>query len=68
MPYSNRIKTLEESYRLVNEQINNLQQSKLVDNDRLKKLTDARAKYFNELRELRRAQYEDSQNIDYGDE
>lgn len=67
MPYSNRIKTLEESYRLVDTQIESL--NKLGgDQEKIKKLTEFKNKYLIELRDLRRAQYEHTQIIDFGDD
>lgn len=68
MPYSNRIRTLEESYKLVEAQIENIKNSENPDKDKLLKLNEARNKYFAELREMRRAQYEAHQEIDYGDD
>ena len=68
MTYSNRIKTLEESYRLVESQIENLEQSDNPDVDKLTKLRDIRNKYLSELRIMRRAQYEDSQSVNFDDD
>ena len=58
MPYSNRIKTLEESYNLVEAQIKLMEKSENPDKDKLSKLWEAKNKYLKELRDLRRAQYE----------
>lgn len=68
MPYSNRIRTLEESLRLVETQINVVQNSDSVDQNKLNNLQQAKNKYLTELRELRRAQYESTQIVDFGDE
>lgn len=68
MPYSRRIKTLEESYRLVNEQIDIVQHTANPDPAKLQNLIDARNKYLVELREMRRAQYEANQEVDFGDD
>jgi hypothetical protein len=65
--YENRIKTLEESYRLVEIQIANLEKADDVDTKKLSKLLEARDKYLDQLRLLRRAQYEDSQTVDFDD-
>lgn len=68
MPYRNRIKTLEESYRLVEIQISNIEEVENIDIDKLTKLREAKSKYLSELSFLRRAQYEESQNVDYDDD
>lgn len=68
MPYRNRIKTLEESYRLVEIQISNIEKVENIDIDKLTKLREAKSKYLSELSFLRRAQYEESQNVDYDDD
>ena len=68
MPYSNRIKTLEESYNLVEAQIKLMEKSENPDKDKLNKLWEAKNKYLKELRDLRRAQYEATQIVDFGDE
>jgi hypothetical protein len=67
MPYSSRIKTLEESHRLIDIQISNLEKSELVDKDKLSRLRESRNNYLTQLRELRRLQYEDSQRVDFDD-
>lgn len=68
MPYSNRIRTLEESFRLVEIQIAAVEQSDNPDKAKLANLLESRNKYLNQLRDLRRAQYENSQIVDFGDE
>lgn len=68
MPYTNRIKSLEESYRLVEVQLSIQEKQEPIDEEKLKKLRDARNKYLNELRDLRRAQYDYHQTVDYGDD
>lgn len=68
MPYSNRIKTLEESYKLVETQINVIEKSENPDKDKLAKLYEAKNKYLSDLRDLRKAQYEYYQELDFGDD
>ena len=68
MPYSQRIRSLEESHRLVDIQIANLEKQEPINEEKLQKLRDARNKYLSELRDLRRAQYEYHQTIDFGDD
>jgi len=68
MPYSNRIKTLEESYNQVEVQIGVISNSENPDQEKLSKLNEAKIKYLNELRVMRRAQYESHQEVDLGDD
>lgn len=68
MPYTNRIKMLEESLRLVETQINSLKNSNIIDESKLKSLVETRNKYISDLRDLRRSQYEERQVIDYDDD
>jgi flagellar biosynthesis/type III secretory pathway chaperone len=69
MPYRNRIKTLEESYRLVDNQLFQLEKSGSNDFEKIKKLTEAKEKYLNELRIMRRAQWDhDHETVDLDDD
>ena len=69
MPYKNRIKTLEEAYRMVENQLFQLEKSGSTDNDKMNKLSEAKSKYLTELRTMRRAQWDhDHEVIDYGDD
>ena len=68
MTYSNRIKTLEESYSIVEAQIKALEQTENPDKDKINKLWETKNKYLKELREMRRAQYESYQEVDLGDD
>jgi len=69
MPYRNRIKTLEESYRLVDNQLFQLEKSDSNDFEKIKKLTEAKEKYLNELRIMRRAQWDhDHETVDLDDD
>jgi hypothetical protein len=63
MSYSGRIRMLEESYRLVEAQISNT-----TDTDKLAQLNDTKTKYLNQLRELRRLEYEERQIVDFSDD
>lgn len=58
MPYSQRIKTLEESHRLADNQLFHLEKSGSTDNEKIRNLTEAKEKYLNELRQLRRLQWD----------
>lgn len=69
MPYTNRIKTLEESYRLLDDQIFQLEKTGSADKDQIKKLQDTKSKYLNELREMRRAQWDhDHERVELDDD
>jgi hypothetical protein len=69
MPYKNRIKMLEESYRVAENQISVLEKSDNVDAEKIKRLHEAKDKYFNELRELRKIQWDhDHERVDLDDD
>lgn len=69
MPYKNRIKTLEESHRLVSDQLFHLEKTGHGDPDKIKKLEETKRKYLSELQQMRRAQYEyDHERVDFEDD
>lgn len=69
MPYTSRINTLEESYRLADNQLFQLEKSGSKDIEKINKLSEAKAKYLNELRTLRRAQWDhDHETVHYDDD
>lgn len=69
MPYTNRIKTLEESYRLVDNQLFQLEKSGSTDSDKIQKLREAKQKYLSELQHMRRAQWDhDHERVDFEDD
>jgi hypothetical protein len=68
MHYSNRIKTLEESYNQVEIQISIIEKSENPNQEKLSRLHETKTKYLNELRIMRRAQYESQQEVDLGDD
>ena len=69
MPYQQRIKTLEESHRLVDNQLFQLEKSGSKDTDKIQKLREAKQKYLDELRLMRRAQWDHDHNtVDFGDD
>jgi flagellar biosynthesis/type III secretory pathway chaperone len=69
MPYKNRIKTLEESHRLVDNQLFQLEKSGSNDSDKIQKLRETKDKYLTDLRIMRRAQWDhDHETIDYEDD
>jgi len=68
MPYKSRIKTLEESHRLVENQLFQLEKSN-GDPEKIKKLREAKEKYFTELRAMNRAQWDhDHETVDLNDD
>ena len=69
MPYTNRIKTLEESHRMVENQLFQLEKSGSTDSAKIQKLREAKQKYLDELRLMRRAQWDHDHNtVDFGDD
>lgn len=69
MPHTNRIRTLEESYRLLDDQIFQLEKTGSTDTDKIKKLQDTKSKYLSELRVLRRAQWDhDHERVELDDD
>ena len=69
MPYTNRIKTLEESVRLLDDQIFHLEKNGSSDIKRLTELNEIKDKYNKELRLMVRAQWDDDHNtVDLWDE
>ncbi len=69
MPYKSRIKTLEESVRLLDNQIFQLEKAGNSDPEKIKKLRETKDKYFTELRLMNRAQWDNDHNtVDFGDD
>jgi hypothetical protein len=66
--YTQSIKAVEESLRLVENQIDIVKKSDTIDESKLQNLNESRNKYIIRLRDLRRAEYEESQSVDYGDD
>jgi hypothetical protein len=69
MPYTQRIKTLEESHRIVENQIFQLEKSGNADPKKLAELRTTSVKYMTELRQMNRAQWDhDHDTVDFGDD
>jgi hypothetical protein len=69
MPYKNRIKTLEESIRLLDNQIFQLQKAGSADISKVKTLIETKDKYMSELRTMIRAQWDnDHERVDLDDD
>jgi len=69
MPYKNRIKTLEESIRLLDNQIFQLEKTGSTDDNKLKSLRETKEKYTKEVRVMIRAQWDnDNETVDFGDD
>jgi prefoldin subunit 5 len=69
MPYKSRIKTLEESIRILDNQIFNLEKNGSTDTKRLSELKETKDKYNKELRMMIRAQWDNDHNsVDLSDD
>jgi len=69
MPYRSRIKTLEESIRVLDNQIFQLEKSGSTDTKKLSELKQTKDKYFTELRLMNRAQWDNDHNtVDLSDD
>jgi prefoldin subunit 5 len=69
MPYKNRIKTLEESIRLLDNQIFQLEKNGSTDTKRLSEIKDTKDKYQKEMRIMIRSQWDNDHNtVDFGDD
>lgn len=69
MPYKQRIKTLEDSHRLVDDQLFQLEKSGSTDTKKIADLRIVKNKYLGELRMLNRAQWDhDHETVDLDDE
>jgi hypothetical protein len=69
MPYKNRIKTLEESVRLLDNQIFQLQKEGTADISKVKTLIETKDKYMSELRTMIRAQWDhDHETVNFDDD
>jgi prefoldin subunit 5 len=69
MPYTNRIKTLEESIRLLDDQIFHLEKSGSKDNNKLITLKETKDKYTKEVRTMIRAQWDhDHETVNLDDD
>jgi prefoldin subunit 5 len=69
MPYKSRIKTLEESIRMLDNQLFQLEKSGSTDTKRLNELKETKDKYSKEVRLMIRAQWDNDHNtVDFGDD
>jgi prefoldin subunit 5 len=69
MPYKSRIKTLEESVRLLDNQIFNLEKNGSSDTKKISDLKETKDKYSKELRLMIRAQWDNDHNsVDLSDD
>lgn len=69
MPYRQRIKTLEDSHRMVENQLFQLEKTGSTDTDKIQKLREAKQKYLTELQQMRRAQWDhDHERVDFEDD
>jgi chaperonin cofactor prefoldin len=63
MPYNSRIKTLEESVRLLDNQIFHLEKNGSIDNKKISDLKEIKDKYSREIRLMVRAQWDNDHNL-----
>jgi hypothetical protein len=69
MPYKSRIKTLEESVRMLDNQIFQLEKNGSADIKKLTDLKEVKDKYNKELKLMIRAQWDNDHNtVDFGDD
>jgi hypothetical protein len=69
MPYRSRIKILEESVRLLDNQIFNLEKNGSTDTKKISDLKETKDKYNKELRMMIRAQWDNDHNsVDLSDD
>jgi len=69
MPYKSRIKTLEESIRMIDNQLFQLEKNGSSDTKKLYELKEAKDKYNKELRLMIRAQWDNDHNsVDLSDD
>jgi prefoldin subunit 5 len=69
MPYKNRIKTLEESIRLLGDQIFQLEKSSSSDTENISKLQEKKDLYTKEMRTMLKVQWEyDHEMVELGDD
>jgi prefoldin subunit 5 len=69
MPYTNRIKTLEESIRLIDNQIFQLEKEGSTDEKKLTSLKETKEKYTKEVRTMIRAQWDhDHETVNLDDD
>lgn len=69
MPYRSRIKTLEESVRMLDNQIFQLEKNSSSDTKKISDLKEIKDKYNKELRVMIRAQWDNDHNsVDLSDD
>lgn len=67
--YEQKIKMLEESHRLIDNQLFQLEKTTNPDLEKIKSLKEQKNKYLIELRTLRRLQYDyDHNTVDFDDD
>lgn len=67
--YEQKIKMLEESHRLIENQLFQLEKTTNPDLEKIKSLKEQKDKYLIELRNLRRLQYDyDHNTVDFDDD
>ena len=69
MPYRNRIATLNESHRLIDKAIQELEKNPQADALKISELKKKKLQYKDELRRLEKLQWEyEHESVDFGDD
>lgn len=69
MPYRNRIATLQESHRLIDQTIKELEKNPNSDALKISEMKKKKLQYKDEIRNLERLQWEyEHETIDFGDD
>ena len=66
--YENKIRILEESFRVINDKINDAEKDIKFNKDTLSSLQKQREIIYNELRRIRRLEYEETQRVNLDDD
>ena len=66
--YENKIRILEESFRVINDKINDAEKDTNFNKDTLSSLQKQREIIYNELRRIRRLEYEETQQVNLDDD
>lgn len=66
--YENNIRILEESFRVINDKINDTEKDTNFNKDTLSSLQKQREIIYNELRRIRRLEYEETQQVNLDDD
>jgi len=68
MSYKLRIASLEEAYRQIDSQISYAEKNEPEDIKKLVDLRERKMRFLDDIRKLRRMEYEDRQRVDFDDD